>query len=182
MVAVFKPILLPKNYGHQQIAAFKSAIDEGSKDSAKEMQQLFDKTTETWSRETKPFSYIYYTAWPVKATKAKLEMGVQYKDVYANAPIWQWIDEGTRPHIIKAKYAKTLAFPSIFRAKTKVNTVASYKGAHGGKTVFRQQVRHPGTRARRFTAAIQKKASPWIQKRMLRAAEEGSRRADKTQK
>jgi hypothetical protein len=43
-----------------------------------------------------------------------------------------WVNDGTRPHIIRPKNAKVLAFKS------------------GGRTVFAKVVHHPGTRARPF--------------------------------
>ncbi len=50
------------------------------------------------------------------------------------APYAQFIDEGTKPHVIRAKNARTLAFRM------------------GGRTVFRRVVNHPGTSPRPFKA------------------------------
>ncbi|QRE81831.1 hypothetical protein F1734_17335 [Rhodococcus ruber] len=53
--------------------------------------------------------------------------------VTATASYAAAVHEGTRPHVIRARNARALAFPGA-----------------GGRTVFRRSVNHPGTRPRPF--------------------------------
>ena len=53
------------------------------------------------------------------------------------APYGQWVNDGTRPHVIRARNAKFLRF-----------TV-------GGVVMFRRSVMHPGTKPRKFVQSIE---------------------------
>ena len=178
-VASFIAIKIPKNYAYTQMQEIANAIDKGLADCAKEQQRLFDKTTDTWSFETRPHSEPYHTRWGTKWKHQNIEMGVEYTPRDATLDLWGMLDKGTRRHVIRAKKrGGYLAFNSKFKPKTRPNVIASYAGSHGGPMVYRQQVTHPGTKARNWTVAIQKKAKPWIQKRMVKAFEEAVRQAN----
>lgn len=58
----------------------------------------------------------------------RIETGVTAKADYSAA-----VHEGTRPHVIRPKHARALAFPGA-----------------GGRTIFAASVNHPGTRPRPF--------------------------------
>lgn len=51
--------------------------------------------------------------------------------------LWRWHDRGTKPHTIQPRFAKILRFV-----------------AGGGTTVFTRLVKHPGTKAGRYTQRI----------------------------
>jgi len=110
-------------------------------DAAKEAQALYAKTTATW--KTKVNFYV-------NKVKAGRTVGTRSK-------VFTYVDRGTRAHIIRARNAKTLAFATGGKPKTRVNTLASYNGAPGKTAVFAQEVKHPGTKARHFTEAVQKR-------------------------
>lgn len=71
--------------------------------------------------------------------------------------IWQMIDVGTRPHIIRVKYAKALRFQwggvGSYKAKTVPRQFRSNKGSVSGPINYRKQVSHPGFKARDYTDA-----------------------------
>lgn len=71
-----------------------------------------------------------------------------------NAQIWNWVNLGTRPHIITIRNARSLRFMSGFRPKTRVRVLSSHRGGTFGSPVFRKRVRHPGTQAREFHIAV----------------------------
>lgn len=75
-------------------------------------------------------------------------------DVGTENKIYGYVDRGTRPHIIRPKKAKSLAFNSVFRAKTKPDSLNSAVGSSKPPKVYAQEVRHPGTRARGFTKLV----------------------------
>lgn len=56
-------------------------------------------------------------------------------EVFATAPHARFVHEGTRPHEIRPRHARALRFQI------------------GGRVIFAQRVRHPGTRAVPFLAA-----------------------------
>jgi hypothetical protein len=71
--------------------------------------------------------------------------------------IYAMLDAGTKAHTIRAKRAKVLRFGTPFRAKTLPSRIMSQAGGSGSAMVFRPSVRHPGTKARRWARAIQRK-------------------------
>lgn len=78
--------------------------------------------------------------------------------------IFHFVNMGTRPHLIQARNAPVLAFPSQFRPKTMPGSLRSGPGFSGGPTVLRFAVWHPGTEPRRFDDT----ALAWGQKHGLR--------------
>ena len=82
-----------------------------------------------------------------------------------NAKIWRYVNDGTRPHKIKARNAPTLRFkwggPGSYVPKTK------FWGQFGGPGVVRggtwrspKEVRHPGTKPREFDSRIANRMAP----------------------
>lgn len=65
-----------------------------------------------------------------------------------------WTDEGTKPHIIRAKNAPRLAFRTGFTAKTKARVIGSGQSSVSGELTRPLVVNHPGTEAREFTQTI----------------------------
>lgn len=132
--------ILPKRKlatGAQAQARIEAELD----DAAKEAHGLYSKTTATWDT-------------PVNFYIRKLKSG---RSVGTRSKVYTFVDKGTRAHIIKARNAKTLAFATGGRPKTRPNTLASYNGAPGRTSVFAQEVHHPGTKARAFTEAVNKR-------------------------
>ena len=76
--------------------------------------------------------------------------------VGTNNLIFQYVDEGTRPYIIRAKTPYGLAFNSMgFRPKTSPNNLNSSGGRRADRGFVRpMQVNHPGIEARNFSLAI----------------------------
>jgi hypothetical protein len=85
---------------------------------------------------------------------ATATIGVEvYSDVY------QFVDKGTRAHIIAPKAAGgVLAFNSKFKAKSRPNSLRAYKGMSAGPVRFAAHVHHPGNAARNFTKLAFEKA------------------------
>jgi hypothetical protein len=81
-----------------------------------------------------------------------------------------WTDEGTRPHVIKAKNAPNLVFQRGFTPKTQPGKIASGPGQRFGDFVKKKQVNHPGTKARRFTETIAKRRRKPFTQAMIKAA------------
>lgn len=88
--------------------------------------------------------------------------------------IYGYVAKGTDPHIIRAKNGRTLAFgPSS--AKTSPGSLNAGGGSRGAADTFRQQVRHPGTKARDFDKVAAKNAEKTFPEAIAKAIAEGAR-------
>lgn len=83
---------------------------------------------------------------------------------------WVWLDEGTKPHPIKAKNKPTLAFRTNFTPKTKVKTFSSGAGGSSPPWAFPKQVRHPGIDAREWSEEIVKRRRKRFTQAIIKAA------------
>jgi hypothetical protein len=88
--------------------------------------------------------------------------------------IYGYVNEGTKPHTIWAKNARTLAFPSAYTPKTRPGHMTAGSGGASGPTVFAAEVHHPGTEARNFDKAIQKEWKPKFKRLMEQAMKTGA--------
>lgn len=88
-----------------------------------------------------------------------------------NAKIWRFVNEGTRPHIIRAKNAPLLVFQTGYKSKTlaKPARTVSGGGKYTGPTVRAKVVNHPGTEARNFTKEIAEDIKPSFKKEIENA-------------
>jgi hypothetical protein len=69
--------------------------------------------------------------------------------------VYGYVDRGTRAHIIVPKGpGYPLRFQSGYRAKTTAGVIGSHGGGKFGPFRRAWMVRHPGTKARRFTQMI----------------------------
>lgn len=94
--------------------------------------------------------------------------------ITTNDRIYRFVDEGTRPHIIRPKKpGGVLVFRGGYVAKTIPGYIVSRAGGATGDTVFARVVYHPGTKPRKFTQTImqrwQQRAGPLMQRRVRMA-------------
>ena len=126
----------------------------------KRITQDYEKTTRTWNHK------------PRFLTEVNTRSGQYEVMVGTDDEIYGYVDQGTRAHEIRAKNAKYLRFWSKSTPKTTPGHIGSGAGSKGGDLTFRQRVWHPGTKARRFSEQIQKKAEKYaryiIEKRLNR--------------
>lgn len=87
---------------------------------------------------------------------------------------FEWVNRGTKPHIIEARNAPLLRFTGPYHAKTKPNVIASYNGGRGRVWVSKRLVHHPGTEARNFTDIIMRRIQARAVARMRQALSEAS--------
>jgi hypothetical protein len=130
------------------------------------VKKEFEKTTATW-KGAKP---TFEIAIGLTGTDAIVLIGPGGNP--EGAQKWVWLDEGTKPHTIKAKNAPNLVFRDGrgFKAKTKVKTFSSGPGANTGAIVTKKQVAHPGIEAREWSAEIVKRRQKKFTRRILKAA------------
>lgn len=128
--------IIPKNlnFAKDAEAAIQSALDGGSILIASQ----FQKTVATW--KSRPNTFIR------KLGKLVREIGIEDQR-------YTWVSEGTRPHIIRAK-GRGLAFRVPYGPKTQPRQIGSTQANIGATQLIRQEVHHPGTKAREFDDAI----------------------------
>lgn len=124
-----------------------AAMRDAMKETEREGLRMYRRTSNNWSNQPE-----YKVEREQGSNHITLVFGTSDK-------IWNWLDRGTRPHIIRPKRAKVLAFqwggPGSYKAKTRPGWIGSGSGGPSGDTVFRRAVHHPGTEPRHWTAAIQ---------------------------
>ena len=104
-----------------------------------------------------------------------------------NAKIWQYVSGGTRPHIIRPRKAKALAFPwggpGSYKPKTTPRGKTATFGGPGtvsnAKMTYRQEVHHPGTEARDLEGLIRNKYAPTFSRIIRKAIKAGAAQARK---
>lgn len=94
-------------------------------------------------------------------------------EVGTDDAVYNMLDKGTRPHPIRAKKAKSLAFNTVFRAKTKPDSLSSSSGKSAPPVAFPVSVRHPGTKPRNWKRMVAKRSKvrfpAAVNKRILQA-------------
>jgi len=146
-------------------------LNELRKEARRIVREDLNATVRTWDTEVE-FSFSISLRQP----------GPQV-DFFTDNQVWNWVNEGTRPHDIWAGYytgksnKRTLAFPSAFSPKTRPGKLASGTGRSGGPTVYTPHVRHPGTKARNFIKAIVKKRQKLFKRAMEKAMVRGAKKS-----
>lgn len=120
---------------------------------AEEAVGLFENTIATWN--DKP--------------EIRVQSTTNTRQVRVLGKIYEYIDKGTRPHIIRPKRARYLSFLSGYRAKTRPGVIGSSGGGKGGSQVFAKIVHHPGTTPRNFSEIIRERVQKHFVARMKQA-------------
>lgn len=122
------------------------ALRNGMSNAARDVVADFKTTTATWKHQPE-----------FKVTEVSAAEWI----ISTDDKVWSMLDDGTKPHIIRPKRAKLLRFQwggqGSYKAKTKPGYLGSSKGKVSGPIVFRKQVRHPGTKPRKWTDAAKVK-------------------------
>lgn len=91
------------------------------------------------------------------------------------ADIWNMLDEGTRPHAIRARRAPALRFQTGYRASTTPKVFNSQPSEKFGEWRRPYSVWHPGTKPREWSPTMEKRRRRPFQRRILKAVAGGSR-------
>jgi hypothetical protein len=134
------------------------AVSDTLRDKSKEWAELFkdeqvEPVTDGWEGEKPEWSVQVYWA-------NQYQLGfriVPLRPDDKGSKKFLWLDEGTKgPYPIRAKNAKTLAFPSIYNAGSTPGSLTTFRGVSSGPTVFVPMVMHPGIKPRNFTREMVK--------------------------
>jgi hypothetical protein len=138
------------------LGKLRAKLDEGLDQSAQQVHIDLARPTNNWKTQ-------------VKFVVKKL---ADAREISTSNPIYGYVVKGTRPHIIRAKNGRALAFgPSS--PKTRPGSLESSAGSRGATDTFRREVRHPGTEARNFDKQAAELAQKDFPERMQQAVNEG---------
>lgn len=156
-----------------QVDKFRLALLNELRAEGVDQKRVLAQTTTSWTGDKPKFESLISLAGgdatvvtgPVGST-----LGVQK---------WQWLDEGTKRHPIKARRKPTLRYrKGGFRAKT---TVGSFKSGAGspatGPWRSPKQVMHPGTKARGWSAQLSKQRKDPFRERVFDALNRAAKAA-----
>lgn len=146
MVSLKVTPITPKRSDLPSSKAYQQAIKKAVEKTARLVQRDLQSTTKTWNHKVK-FEVVVD------------ESGGDYAIVAGtDDKIYGYVNDGTEPHIIRAKNGGFLYFRGGYQTKTRPGFIGSYAGGRGsGDWVKQRVVLHPGTKPRRFNELIQKR-------------------------
>ena len=112
--------------------------------------QLF---TATWEHDSLP-------EWHAKAPR-KVGRDLIW-DYWTDSTPFIYVELGTEPHTIRARFAPMLKFQTGFIAKTKPRQLMSGPGARFGDWASKLEVQHPGNEPRNVSIEIAKRVQPYL--------------------
>lgn len=122
--------------------ALRRAIENALTGEAKAVKVDLDTTTQTWKHRP----------------EFTIEQDEGRRTVATDDEVFEYVDEGTKPHIITAKNPnKPLTFGVGGSPKTAPRVIGSRSGTRGSAIVRAQVVHHPGTAPREFTDTVKEK-------------------------
>ncbi len=129
------------------------------------------KTVDTWEKKPK-----FFVRKSRNSNSLEIDAGTENE-------LWGMLDLGTEPHTIQGKQG-VLAFPTGYTAKTQPRVLGSSGGGFANlNPLFRDQVHHPGTKARQWTLTIadevRRKYAPVMQDVILEWVEDTHARGPK---
>lgn len=133
------------SFGIGNARVYKREIDRAVEYTLQAVKRDLEKTVQTWNKK------------PEFVTESKYQGGSRIITAYTDNQVYNWLDQGTKPHIIRPKRARMLAFQSGYTAKTSAAPGAfiAKSGGPSGAWRYAKQVNHPGTKARKFYQKIQ---------------------------
>lgn len=138
----------------------------------RDVKKELEKTTRNWKGAKPAFEILISLA----GNDATLLVGPAGNT--KGVQKWTWLDEGTRPHVIRARRAPYLRYRLGYNASTRPGTLTSRGSYYVGKHYRRSKVvHHPGTKPRGWVALIQKRRRRKFTKRMLAAVKRGMEKA-----
>jgi hypothetical protein len=161
MVALLVKGIKPKKL---QIDKIRRNLLDALETEGRLIAREFDKTTASWSGEKPRFE----VETNLSSRDAEVLVGPTGADKAVDK--WVWLDQGTRPHVIRPVNAKRLAFRANYRPKTRVGVFGSAGGGSSGPRVFAKSVQHPGTEARNWSEDIVKRRRKPFTRNMIAAA------------
>lgn len=134
--------------------ALERAIKNALNAAAKGAQVDFKVTTRTWTN------------------KPEFEIDDSQPDrrvIKTDDKIYGFVDQGTRPHIIRPHGRVLTWIGTKYKAKTIPGVIKSQQSRNDNTVVYTKLVQHPGTKARNFAKVIRDKWAPLLRMRVQSA-------------
>lgn len=133
------------------VAALKRSTKRSQEQTTKRAKSDFERTTRSFEHEV---------------TFSDEEDSDGGRTVGTDDRIYGYLDDGTKPHEIRPRRKKALAFRGGgYRAKTSPGVLGSGSGGASGPVIVRRKpVQHPGTAPRNFAETIARKYDGVVQK------------------
>jgi hypothetical protein len=145
-----KRLLKSKDVEKAVAAAVNSSLEVIERD--------FKRTTRTWEHKV-AFTVI----------KAGMNGGALEGAVGTDDDVFNFVDKGTKPHLILPNSAQALHFQTGYASKTSPNVVGSHTGGPSGGFVFADHVNHPGIEARNLSDEIIRRRQGMLESRVEQA-------------
>lgn len=127
------------------------------------------RTTAHWTGE-KPVFKPLIRVWMDREMVLEIRLAGPEKGVNK----WIWINEGTKPHVIRPRRARHLHFQTGYTAGSKPGSTFTMRASTGGDWRAALEVNHPGTQAREWSRLIeanhQRPFERWMGAAMAKAA------------
>lgn len=147
-----KPLKAPKDA--LGVKLYERAVKNALNAIATAAKADFRVTTRTW--KTKP-------EFTIDASKPDRRI------VGTDDQIYKYVNDGTRPHLIRPHGRVLTWLGTNYRAKTTPNVIGSKGSANNNTIVYTKLVQHPGNTARNFTVVIRDKWAKEMKTRMQAA-------------
>jgi hypothetical protein len=142
-----------------------------TKEVEKELDSIARGVERDWNDFVAPFDP------PAEIVKRRLRARGTYGwEVGTDDKRVMYLDEGTKPHTIRAKPGRTLRFKRNYKRKTRKGRIKSSSGGSSGETQYAKEVHHPGTEPLHITETIAEKTEKPLKNRVDRAIRRGSKR------
>lgn len=143
---------------------YEAEIKDELADLGSEIVEEFNEITNDWETD------VTFRA-EVRVEQDAVKLQVRPR---GNTRIWRYVDEGTRPHIIRAVNGPFLIYRKGYSARTRPGQAHVGSGTATGSWARRPFVNHPGSAAREFTPTIMHKYEPEFKRAIDTAVRKGA--------
>lgn len=141
---------------------------------ARELRDLFEKTTEGWSNTMNPQSGFDEVRWKTKSHFGPRSNSVR---VFTYSKKYAIVNEGSPRHPITPRHGKMLRFQSGYSAATRPRKIWSRRPFRFGNEIITPIVPdHPGFEGRKFDETIAEEYGPTFEKDIQDAINRGAGR------
>lgn len=145
---------------------FAQAIQKAAQKTAKLAQRDLESTVRTW--DSKP-------DFEIETSESEGDYTVA---AGTDDPVYNYVDQGTKQHVIRPKRSRYLRFYSGYRPKGKTGVIGSQSGGASGNPVFSTIAQHPGFSGRKFTILIAKRRQKTLEQEVSQVIAKVARTAE----
>lgn len=149
MARSFIQAVRPKNV--PTASEYMKGVDRAFTNATNAALRDYKATTKTWNHQ------------PDFTVTVRQNGGDKQSVIGTDDKIYGYVNDGTRPHIIRARHAPALRFRTGGSPKTRVGIIGSSAGSAGTEPRNELFVLHPGNAPRKFSDAISKRRQKTVE-------------------